>query len=190
MDETPLSLLERLRQRPDDSAWQRLVDLYLPLIRRSLNRYGLPPADADDLAQEILLVVFREVPGFDHSGRKGAFRTWLRTIVVHRLRGYWRGKHTRPEQAVEEELDRLEDPRSDVARLWDREHDEFVLQKLLEQIEPEFSPAAWHAFRRQSVDGLTASQAAAELGVSSNAVLIAKSRVLRRLRQEALGLID
>ena len=108
---------------------------------------------------------------------------------MHRLRGIWRGKQSSPAQAIAEELDQLEEPASEVARMWDKEHDEFVLRRLLETIEPEFSPATWHAFQRQTVDGLTASQAAAELGVTANAVLIAKSRVLRRLRQEASGLI-
>jgi RNA polymerase sigma-70 factor, ECF subfamily len=189
MNETPLSLLERLRRGPDEPGWRRLTDLYLPLIRRWLDRQGLSPADADDLTQEILLVMVRGLPDFEHSGRPGAFRAWLRAITVHRLRGYWRNSHSRPDQALEEELDRLEDPKSDLSRLWDQEHDEFITRQLLELIEPEFTPATWHAFRRQTVDGLTASQAAAELGVSANSVLIAKSRVLRRLRQEATGLI-
>ena len=130
------------------------------------------------------------MPQFKHSGRTGAFRTWLRTVTVHRLRGYSRARRSRPDQAVDEQLDHLADSGSDLARVWDKEHDEFILERLLELIEPEFTPAAWHAFHRQCVDGLTASQAAAELGVSANAVLIAKSRVLRRLRQEAAGLID
>jgi len=190
MNETPLSLLERLRQSSDEPAWHRLTELYLPLVRRWLHQHGLSPDDADDLTQEIMLLIVRELPNFDHSGRKGAFRTWLRTITVHRLRGYWRSKQLRPDQALEEELDRLEDPKSELARLWDQEHDEFVTRRLLELIEPEFTTATWHAFRRQTVDGLSASETAAELGVSANAVLIAKSRVLRRLRQEAVGLID
>jgi RNA polymerase sigma-70 factor (ECF subfamily) len=190
MNETPLSLLERLRRGQDDLSWRRLSELYLPLLKGWLNRHGLPPHDADDMTQEIMLVVLREVSHFDHSGRKGAFRNWLRTITVHRVRGYWRSRQTSPGQAALETLDRLEDPGSDLARHWDREHDEFVLRRLMELIEPEFSPAAWHAFHRQSVDGLTASQTAAELGVSANAVLIAKSRVLRRLRREAAGLIS
>ena len=190
MNETPVSLLERLRQSRDDGGWQRLTDLYLPLVQRWLSHKGLAVADADDLTQEILLTIVRELPDFEHSGRAGAFRAWLRTITVHRLRGYWRRKQTSPAQAIAEELDQLEDPASEVARTWDKEHDEFVLRRLLEMIEPEFSQATWHAFQRQTVDGLTASQAAAELGVTANAVLIAKSRVLRRLRQEANGLID
>jgi RNA polymerase sigma-70 factor, ECF subfamily len=189
MNETPVSLLERLRKSPDEWAWQRLADLYLPLVHRWLNHQGVDSADADDLTQEILLTIVRELREFEHSGRAGAFRAWLRMITVHRLRGYWRRKQSSPAQGVAEELDRLEDPTSEVARMWDKEHDEFILRRLLEMVEPEFSPATWHAFQRQTVDGLTASQAAAELGVSANAALIAKSRVLRRLRQEANGLI-
>ncbi len=180
MNQTPVSLLERLRVSPDNGAWQRLADLYLPLVQRWLNRHGLESADADDLTQEILLTIVRELPEFEHSGRAGAFRAWLRTITVHRLRAFWRRKQSSPAQVVDEELNQLEDPASEVSRMWDKEHDEFILRRLLEMIEPEFSPATWHAFQRQTVDGLTASQAAAELGVTANAVLIAKSRVLRR----------
>jgi RNA polymerase sigma-70 factor, ECF subfamily len=189
MNETPVSLLERLRHNPDNGAWQRLADLYLPLITRWLNQHGLAGADAEDLTQEILLTIVRELPDFEHSGRAGAFRAWLRTITVHRIRGYWRRRQLSPAQAVALELDQLEDPSSEVAQIWEKEHDEFVLRRLLEMIEPEFSPATWHAFQRQTVDGLSASQVASELGVTANAVLVAKSRVLRRLRQEASGLI-
>ena len=57
--ETPLSLLERLRQCPDNPSWHRLTELYLPLILRWLNQHGLPLADADDLSQDILLVILR-----------------------------------------------------------------------------------------------------------------------------------
>jgi RNA polymerase sigma-70 factor, ECF subfamily len=184
MNETPLSLLERLRHGNDDNSWQRLSDLYLPLVKGWLNKHGLPRDDADDLTQEIMLVILRELPNFDHSGRTGAFRSWLRTITVHRVRGYWRSMHTLPDQAALDVLDQLEDPGSDMARLWDKQHDELVLGRLMELIEPEFSAAAWHTFHRQSIDGLTVSQTAAELGVSANAVLIAKSRVLRRLRDD------
>ena len=64
--------------------------LYGPLIRRWLQQHDTPEADADDLAQEVLLVLARDLGDFDHNGRTGAFRLWVRSITANRLRDYWR----------------------------------------------------------------------------------------------------
>ena len=82
-------------------------------------------------------------------------------------------------------LDELEDPQSALSRLWDVEHDRHVARRLLALLEPQFEAATLAAFRRVVLEGRKPAEAAAELGVSVNAVLLAKSRVLRRLRQEA-----
>src|SRR5262249_60000951 len=87
-------------------------------------------------------------------------------------------------------LAQLEDPGSDLSRRWDREHDEHVARRLLELLRPEFQPNTWRAFERLMLEGGKPDEVAAELGLSVNAVFIAKSRVLRRLREEAEGLID
>lgn len=191
MSDTPRSLLDRLAGTPDESDWRRLVELYQPFIATWLVRAGVPNADAADLGQEVLAVVVKEVPRFRHAGTKGAFRKWLKTVVVNRTRGYWRASRTRPEQlGGPEELDALEDPDSGLSGEWDREHDAHVARRLLADLEGEFAPATWAAFRRQVVDGARAAEVAGELSLSVNAVLIAKSRVLRRLREEADGLIE
>jgi DNA-directed RNA polymerase specialized sigma24 family protein len=62
--DTPISLLERLRLRPDEASWQRLVALYTPLIREWLRRHDLAGSDADDLTQEAMGVLVRELPNF------------------------------------------------------------------------------------------------------------------------------
>ena len=82
------------------------------------------------------------------------------------------------------------DPSSELSRQWDEEHDRHVLRRLLDLIAPQFEPSTLAAFRRVAYDGVAPAQAAQELGLSLNAVLLAKSRVLSRLRQEAAGLID
>jgi RNA polymerase sigma-70 factor (ECF subfamily) len=86
MPETSVSLLERLRLSSDSPSRQRLVDLYTPLIRAWLNRHGLQSADADDLVQEVMGVLIRELPGFEHDRRTGAFRQQPRTSYYSRLR--------------------------------------------------------------------------------------------------------
>ncbi len=89
MPETPVSLLERLRLRPDAAAWQRLVELYTPLIRDWLRKYALQPPDCDDLIQEVLRVLVKKLPDFRHDLRRGAFRRWLRSVTVNELRSFY-----------------------------------------------------------------------------------------------------
>jgi len=84
---------------------------------------------------------------------------------------------------------RLEDPDDPLAREWDREHDLHITRKLLERLRSEFEPKTWELFRRFVLDGESAETVAAEQGTTANAVYIAKSRVLARLREEAAGLI-
>lgn len=190
--ETSVSLLERLAGQPTDGDWQRLLDLYQPLLRAWLTRAGVASSDVDDLSQEIMLVVFREVGGFERRGN-GAFRAWLRTILANRVRNYFRGQQHRPTATggsdFLQSLDELESPQSALSQLWDREHDDHVVAALLRRVQPDFAPATWQAFRLHVLEGEPAARVAAELGLSLNSVLLAKSRVLKRLRQELAGLV-
>lgn len=194
MSETSHSLLERLRACAGDEDWRRLVDLYTPLLHTWLSRSGVQSADADDLVQEALAVVVRELSQFQHNLRTGAFRRWLRTILVHRLRDFWRVRQHRPQATgdsdVLRQLAELEDPDSGLSRLWDEEHDRPVVHRLPARIEAEVTSSTWQAFCRVALEGKDEAAVAAELGLSVNAVFIAKSRVLQRLRREAGSLID
>jgi RNA polymerase sigma-70 factor (ECF subfamily) len=191
MPETPVSLLERLRLCPDEASWQRLVSLYTPWLRDWLRRQGLGPDDAEDVVQEAMVILVQELPHFNHDLRRGAFRRWLRTITLNRLRLFWRQRHRQPGQpALDDLLTELEDPGSNLSQAWDREHNQHVVRRLLELIEPEFEPSTWRAFRTVMFDGRSTAEAAAELGMSAVAVRIAKSRVLSRFRREIEGLVD
>jgi RNA polymerase sigma factor (sigma-70 family) len=191
MESTSATLLQRLHDRADASAWERLVEIYSPLIRSWLRRYNVPEGEADDLTQDVLKTVVSHLPSFRHNGRPGAFRSWLRTITVNQARQFWRSGRGRTVPArLAAALDELADPTSELSLLWDREHDEHVLRRLLEMIKPEFRSVTWEAFRRLAIGGEPADAVAADLGLTINAVLIAKSRVLSRLRQEAGGLVD
>lgn len=192
MQDTSLSLLNRLCST-DSDPWRQLVDLYSPLLRLWLQRYGLQGSDADDLLQEVLLAVSKDVARFEHAGHTGAFRGWMKSILVNRLRNYWRARQKQP-QAVgaqfEDRLAQLADAGTAISQLWDREHDQYVLNQLLTQAEPNFEPNTWRAFCRVALDGAQPDAVAAELGISRNAVVIAKCRVLNRLRQESAGLVE
>lgn len=193
MNPTSVSLLDRLKvASPDKSDWRRLQEIYGPHIRSWLRRIPGLRDEADDLAQEVLVVVLREIGKFERQ-REGSFRAWLRQVTVNKVRTYRKQMHRWPVvglDPVDGFLDRLAEPNGDLAQEWDLDHDRHVFQKLLSIVQPDFSATTWEAFRRFAVDDVPAAQVAGELGLSVNAVIQAKSRVLKRLRVEAGELLD
>lgn len=194
MNETSLSLLESACSAASHDAWRRLAEIYSPLLRTWTQRLDVAAVDADDLVQEVLLSVARELPKFNHSGRTGAFRAWLRRMLLNRVRDFWRSRDYRPAvlggSTWSQQIEQLEDESSHASREWNLEHDRHVLARLMEEIRPRFEPKTWEAFHRQVFDGQRADVVAAELGLSLNSVYVARSRVLSTLRREAAGLID
>lgn len=194
MNETSLSLLHRLQQSSEPESWNRLAALYVPLIRAWLRKYDVQESDADDLVQEVLLAVSKDLSKFEHGGQPGAFRGWLKGILVNRLRNFWRARDRRREARghsdIDERLAELEIPTSELSQLWNAEHDRYVLRQLLELVKPHFAPNTWMAFDRVALKGEKPRDVAAEMQISLNAVVTAKSRLLGRLRQESQGLVD
>jgi RNA polymerase sigma-70 factor (ECF subfamily) len=193
MDATRQSLLLRAREG-DEGAWVDLSRLYKPLIYGYLRRQSVPEAEQDDLVQEILIAIVRGLPEFEHSGRRGAFRAWLRTIAHNHSCNFWRSPARRTstfgDAMAEETLLRLEDPDDSLHRFWDEEHDHYVLRCLLELIELEFEPATVCAFRRVALEGASGAEVAAELGVTLAAIYAGRSRVLKRLKELSEGLLE
>ncbi|HKI38611.1 MAG TPA: sigma-70 family RNA polymerase sigma factor [Gemmataceae bacterium] len=194
MNSTSLSLLDRLKGAgPDAADWQRLQDIYLPLIRHWLS--GVPGLrdEADDLTQEVLCVLIRALPSFARQ-RDGSFRAWLRRITLNRIRAFRRARHRRPLAEgggqSDDYLAQLADPASDLAHQWDEDHDQHVFRKLLAIIKPDFAPNTWEAFTRFALEGRRAAEVAEQLGISERAVVQAKFRILKRLREEGAGLLD
>jgi RNA polymerase sigma-70 factor (ECF subfamily) len=193
MSVTSATLLERLRDGRDADAWNRLVELYAPLIRGWAERLNVRGVDADDLVQDVMAVVVRRFPEFVHPEKPGAFRGWLRAIAANCARSMWKNRKFNPVAPGGTDfgsyLARLEDPADDFARAWEREHDLHVIRRLLDRIKGDFEGRTWELFGRFVLDGRSAEDVAAEFGTTPNAVYIAKSRVLARLREEAGGLL-
>lgn len=193
MCDTSLSLLDRLQLGASDSAWREVVELYTPLLDDWLARFQLQGADREDLVQESLTTVLQHVSRFHHGGQ-GSFRAWLRAIVANRVHEFWRRRGRHPQASgdsrIADMLQQLESPGSSLGRQWDAEHDRYVAHRLLARIQPLFEPATLEAFRRVVLEGQKPRDVAAALGLTVNAVLIAKSRVLRQLRREMKGLTD
>src|SRR5262245_65572743 len=99
MHTTPATLLDRLRDTPDETAWRRLVQLYTPLLFYWARRCGETENDAADLVQEVFVALVQTLPTFEYDAVGGKFRGWLRTLTLNKLRDRKRRK-AREEKAL------------------------------------------------------------------------------------------
>lgn len=171
----------------DCSAWRRLASLYAPLVYSWARRAGLQAEDAADVVQEVFRAVLTHIATYESGSRAGSFRGWLWTITRNKIKDHWRSQQRQP-QAVggtdaHERLLQLPVP----ADLTDEEPvgtEGSVLQRGLELIRAHFGDRTWQAFWRVTAEGEAPAEVGAALGMSVNAVYVARSRVLSRLRQE------
>ena len=194
MNQTSHTLLFRVHHLGDADAWVRLVGLYRPFVHGWLRRRGVAEADADDLTQDVMAVLVKELPKFAHNGRPGAFRTWLREITSRRGHHFWRTRGARPiatgDGPIAGLMERLVDGRSDLSRLWDEEHNQYLVARALKVVAAEFEPRQCEAFLRLAHGGVKAAEVAAAFGVRVGTVYSWHSRIAARLREELEGLID
>jgi RNA polymerase sigma-70 factor (ECF subfamily) len=185
---TSKSLIQRC-QEGDSQAWERLTTIYEPFLRRQLYAY-LRYSEGGDLVQDALLVVYEQLKGFTHNQNKGAFRKWLRQIILNRLREFLKKPGRRCEDADLQRLAEWEDPRSRLSLNWDQQHDEHVMRRVIELVRPRFSQKSWRIFWLLTVDGAKPATIAEGMGMSVGAVWTTKCRVLRELRAEGAEFVE
>ena len=169
-------------------AWPDLLDCYQPLIEKWARRFDNTGNDVSDITQDVLCALVEQLPNFEHNGRTGAFRNWLRTITVNRIRQHWdrQAKHRTKQNLVSEEsLQQFADPNSELSDQWNQEHDSRVLNQLLDSIKTEFDATTMSAFCRFTLKNEPASSIAKDLQVSANQIYKYKFRVVRRLKEMA-----
>lgn len=181
MTETPVSLLDRLRLRPDEPHWERFVRLFTPLLRRWAGSLGVPAADVEDVLQDAFLILIHELPGFRYDPSK-SFRAWLWTAFRHEVLR-WRKRQTRPLPITVEHLESLGSPDT-VAEATETEYRRVVTNRMLQLVKADYPPQTWQIFRAIAIEGRSGMEIAGHFKVSPNAVYLIRSRVLARLRQE------
>lgn len=195
---TSLSLLARLRAG-DEQGWGRLVRLYGPLVYNWCRRAGLSQDDAEDAVQDVFAAVSQHLEKFRRDRPGDSFRKWLKTIAFNRAREFHRRQSIRPRAQggthAQMQFAALAEPTLDYVPPDDStDEDESERQHLLRQatelVRTDFEPATWSAFWETAVRGRAAPDVAADLGITANAVRIAKSRVRARLREELDGLLE
>lgn len=197
---TDSSLLRRARAQ-DQEAWNMLVRLYGPLVYHWCKKGGLSEPDQADVFQEVFRSVAAGLDGFRRDEPGQSFRGWLRTIARNRIIDHIRRQRNQPDAAggsdaqrrIAELPDTVELPSPDERddeSLSETSETAQLARQAMALMNDCFEPNTWKAFWRTAIDGQSGTDAAEELGMTSAAVRKAKSRVLRRLKDEFGHLLD
>ncbi len=141
--------------------------------------------------QEVFAKAFAALDAFRHSEPTDTFRGWLHGVTRHRVLEHFRRvrRHLPAAGGTDAQRVMLLQPDADAEP--DQEENELcgeMYRRVLNFIRGEFEPQTWQMFWRSVVDSVATAVIATEMGVSSAAVRQARSRVLRRIRQETAGL--
>lgn len=186
------SLLLRLRDGQDHQSWTTFVETYAPLLYRYCRHRGLQDADAADVTQEVLEQVARSIQTFEYRPERGRFRDWLGTVACRKVSRFQRKSSQTSAVSgaglTDEVLDLIPAPAPDAE--WTDQFNARVLQVALERIRDGFEATTWRAFEMVWREEQPAADVARALGIPVEAVYVAKSRALKKLREEILILAE
>ncbi len=182
------SLLRRVSEH-NPEAWQRLAQLFGPVVYRWARQGGLQSNDAVDVVQEVFQTVSERIQQHQGDGTADAFRGWLWGITRNKLREFYRRRAAEPDgvggtDAHRQLQQRAERLPADSASFDGAAIRSVLLQRALQLLQSEFEPRTFQAFWQATIDGRAPTDIAADLQMTAKAVRQAKYRVLRRLRQE------
>lgn len=183
---TSPTLLARLRQMDDADAWREFLRRYEDRVKGLARRRGLPPADAEDVAQEVFRRVAESIHTFQHSDQRGAFRSWLNQLTRWRVGDFHRRNLRNPAaaQAASEPPSVASEPASDPFSELEAEAREELVRTALRQLQNRIKPVLLQAFELHVLEGQSLLRVAAHLKVSPGSLYVAKFRILRMLREE------
>ena len=191
-DTTRVTLLHRLNQNPADQlSWAEFVTFYGPPIRGWLTHWGLQEADAQDVAQNVLMRLTAKLPQFKYDPAR-SFRGWLKTLTHHAWHDFVTeaGYRTRGsgDTSVLDQLQSIE-AREDLAARVEATFDKELLEVALLRAKARVADNTWLAFKLAALDGVPPQAVADQLGVRVSQVYLAKHR-LQKLVQEEIRAIE
>jgi RNA polymerase sigma-70 factor (ECF subfamily) len=184
---TSLTLLSRLGQDPSNQAgWDEFVERYGRHIYRWCRQWNLQDADAEDVAQDILVKLSQRLRAFAYDPSR-SFRGWLKTVAHHAWRDFDdRRRHAR-RAASDTRVQKLMltvEAREDLTQRLERAFDLELLEAAKARVRLRVAPRTWEAFRLVAIEGLPVAEVAARVQLQVAMVYVAKSKVQRMLQEE------
>lgn len=182
--ETRHSLIQRLQDGGDNAAWEEFASIYRPIIVRIALRKQLQLDDAEDLAQQVLMLVLKNISKWKKDPTRARFRTWLQTVVRNAMINALSRRPKDQASGGTTSLEQLHQSPDKSDSLWfDLEWERQTLRWVAQQVRSEFESSTWTAFWDTAIEEWSAQEVAERIGKSVGAVYIARSRVMQRIKQ-------
>jgi RNA polymerase sigma-70 factor (ECF subfamily) len=189
---TRQTLLNRATDPSDEQAWEDFVDYYEGFINMLLGKLKIFGSDADDLAQETLLSLWKHLERFKSDPQQATFRTWLSRIVRNKVLNHLRNHSLRQQKKELLKSERLhlglDFSESELDDIIEQEWKRYITQRALSNIESRFSGSAIEVFKLALLNHSNAKIAAA-LDLAESSVRTLKGRVQKALVDEVAKLI-
>lgn len=188
ISDTRNSLLVRLHDRSDIAAWDQFVAIYGPLVFRLARSRGFQDTDAHDVAQEVMIAVSKAIHRWEPDRARGRFRDWLFRIARNLMINFLTRRKYQPLGGSESVSELLQmhpvsgEPDAEVTREFDLEYRRELFWLAADRVRGQVKPTTWEAFRLMAIEEYSVARAARTLGMKEGAVLVARCRVLARLR--------
>lgn len=182
---TRRSLLSRLRAWDDRESWNAFYEAYGRLLFRYAVKAGLNASEAEDVVQDTIVSVAKEMPEFRYDPERGSFKGWLHQIVRRRVVDHLR---RRPREQPQEILDvpgRQEaDSGNDWESLWNSEWAQHLTTRAIERVKTQVSARQFQIFSLAVLQDQPGAVVCRTLGVDPAMVYLARHRVGRLFRRE------
>lgn len=191
---TRRSLLGRLKDYDDNQSWKTFFDTYWRLIYRAAIKAGLTSTEAQDVVQETVITVCRNIPDFEYDPQKGSFKTWLRQLTGWRIIDALRKRQPgfEPDEQFDSDerpLEQLPDPaRSALESTWEEEWENNIMDAAIERVKRNVSAKQFQIFDLYVRKGWSLGKVSEALNVNRGRVYLARHRVAKLIKAEVARL--
>ena len=187
---TSITLLLRVQKIDDGEAWDRFVDRYAPQVFAWCRRHKLQESDAADVTQEVMTKLVRSMRSFAYDSSRGSFRGWLKTVTQNAIRDMVADSRKQGRGAGDTRMLQVFDQICDDGASADLEeritaqYERELLDEAELRVQVRVKPTTWSAYQMTAVSQKLPLDTAQALNIPVSEVYVAKSRVIKMLREE------
>ena len=197
---TRRTLLSRLRNLDDQESWRAFFNLYWRLLYNVARKAGLDDSGAQDIVQDTVIAVARNMPEFRYDPERGTFRQWLLRITRRRIIDHLRRVYREPPkvelapESLDEEKEHaaaITDQSSSVIEAaWNQEWEKATFEAALAHVRASTNPRHFQVFDYCVLKEWPVSKVAATLGLNAAQVYLAKHRITQAMKRAVRRIND